>query len=325
MRTNNADGRSVPGSAEKQGMLGAAAPGRVSLRGILALLYAYPLRKLAAVLPPAATRFISIPFIYLYSVLPISRERRRKISNTWKTAFAGARSESDLKKLTRKCLRTAAYTFVDDMILVNLDWKGLRRRGSVQGIEHLEKALAAGKGVILVSGHFSGDRVGKVLLREIGHPVLSVTSKGTIDPSIRTMEQKYFVPLMKNTLCKILQDYICIEDRGFDLEILKRLRENGIVSILIDARAGTHKKHCPFLGGERIFATNFLQIARLTGAAVIPMLCIGDSRSFSVIIDKQVELMEFPTKEEFISGNLITVVNILEAQIRQYPAQWPVL
>ena len=198
-------------------------------------------------------------------------------------------------------------------------------RGGVKGLDILEKALLDKKGVILIGGHFSGDRVGKFFLREMGFPIMNVRTKSPRSFLMSSVEKKYFVPLETDILNSILKDYVFIEDKGFAIEVLKRLRENGLVSILVDARATTQGIHCPFLGGRRFFPTNFLEIARLTGAAVVPMVCIGNSLSFAITFEERLQIREAATKNEFVSVNLLTAVKVLEAQIMNYPGHWLIM
>jgi len=294
----------------------------LTIRDFFTFVYLFPLRKLAAILPPKVTRFISTPLVYIYSLLPVSQKRRESISKTMNLVFNQKKTKQDIKKLSQKYLRNSAYSFIDDLILNKLSMKDLAERGVVKGLDNLENAILDKKGVILVGGHFSGDRVSKLFLRRMGFPIMCVRSKSPVGLLMSKVERKYFVPIMTRILDNVLKDYIYIEDKGFGIEILKRLRENGLVSILFDAITIKKGIYCSFFGSQHLFPTNFLQIAHLTGAAVIPMLCIGNSSSFTVMFEKKLELKQLPNKEEFISENLNTLVKLFELQILQYPTHW---
>lgn len=297
----------------------------ITIRDFFTFFYLFPLRKLAAILPPKVTRLISIPLVSIFSLKPVSQKRRESISKTMNLIFNHKKTKKEIKKLSQQCLRNSVDAFIDDLILNRLSKKDLIERGVINGLNNLENALFDKKGVILVGGHFSGDRVSKLFLREIGFPIMNVRSKSPASPSMSVVEGKYFVPVMTDILNNVLKDYIFIEDKGFSIEILKRLRENGLVSILFDAKATTQGIHWPFFGNQRFFPTNFLQIAHLTGAAVIPMLCIGHSSSFTITFGKKLQLQHFSNKEEFISANLNTLVKLFELQILQYPAHWLIM
>jgi lauroyl/myristoyl acyltransferase len=296
----------------------------ITLHDFFMFFYLFPMRKLTAVLPVKATRLISIPLVFLYSFLPVSKARRQAITETMNLVFNSKKSDKEIRKLSRQCLRNFVHTFIEDLAMNKLNRKNLRERAVVCGFEHLETALREKRGVILVGGHFTGDRLAKLFLREIGYPVLCVRIKSPVDPEMSFIARKYFFPVMVSSQNDALKDSVFIEDKGFGIEILKQLRQNGLVSILFDARrrASAEGIHCSFLGRQRFFPTNFLHIAQLTGAAVIPMLCVGNSLSFTITFGERFELKEFSDKEEFIAVNINRLVTILESQLLQYPTHW---
>jgi lauroyl/myristoyl acyltransferase len=297
----------------------------ITIQDFFTFFYFYPVRKLAAILPPKLILLISIPFVNIYTLLPVHQKRSTSIRRSLSFIFNQTKTKKEVKTLARQCFRNAVYTFIDDLILNKLTKQDLIERGEIKGLENLEKALLDKKGVLLVGGHFSGDRLSKRLLREIGFPIMSVRRKIPVAiSSMSTVQRKYFVPIKTKILDNALKDCVSVDDKGVGVEILQRLRENGLVSILFDTKKMEIRKgiYCSFLGSQRLFPTNFLQIAHLTGAAVIPMLSVGNSSSFTITFGKKLELQEFPNKEEFISANLNILVRILELQIMQYPTQW---
>lgn len=297
----------------------------INMRDFFTFFHLFPLRMLAAILPHRVTRVICISLVHIYSLLPVSKKRRASINEALCLVFGRVKTKKEIRIMTRQCFRNNVYTFMDDLIINKLSKKDLQEKCVIDGLENLENALLEKKGVILVGGHFSGDRVSKAFLRQFGFPIMCVRSKLAANPSMSEVERKYLMPILINIMDGVLKDSVFIEDIGFSIEILKRLRKNGLVSILYDARATTQGINCLFFGNERFFPTNFIHIAYLTGAAVIPMLCIGDSSSFSITFEKKVELQEYPNKEEFISANLNTLVKIFESQILKYPTHWLIL
>lgn len=283
------------------------------------------MRAAAAVLPPGISRLFGVPLAFIYSLLPLSLIRRTSVNRHLGLICGASGTKREVRRMARQSLRNSVSAFIDDIIIDKLDREYLLKRGVVKGIGNLEDALSLKKGVLLVGGHFTGDRVSKMLLREIGFPILSVRSGSPIGHSASLVEKKFFKPVMNKIMDKRLKDSIYIEDKGFSIEILRRLRQNGLVSILFDAITSKKGMYCSFFGSQRFFPTNFLQIAQATGAAIVPMVCVGNSRSFTIVIDRRLELQHFPDKGEFISANLSRLVKILESQILQYPTHWLLL
>jgi lauroyl/myristoyl acyltransferase len=248
----------------------------INIRDFFTFFYFFPIRKLSAILPPKLIRLISIPLVNIYTFLPFRQERKKSIRRGLRFIFNDTKSKKEVETLVRQCFRNAIYYSIDNLILKKLTKQDLMKRGEIKGLENLEKALLDKNGVLLVGGHFFGDRLSRLLLREIGFPILNVRKIPAVSPSMSAVERKYFVPIRTTILDNALKEYIYVDDKGFSIEILKRLRENGLVSILFDTKKKTIRKgtYCSFLGSQRLFPTNFLQIAHLTGAAIIPMLCI---------------------------------------------------
>ena len=297
----------------------------ITISDFFMFFYLFPLRKLAAIVPPKVIRLITIPLVYIYSFLPVSQKRRNAVTKTMNLVFNNKKTQKEIKTLSRQSLSNFVQTCIEDLTLNKLNKKDLLKRGVVQGLEHLENALSHRKGVILVGGHFSGDRVSKLFLREIGFPIMCVRTKSVYDPSKSLVAKKYFAPVMAGIFFnEALKDNVFIQDKGFGIDILKRLRNNGIVSILFDVRGKEMVEglNCPFLGTQRFFPTNLLEIARLSGAAVIPMLCIGNSLSFTITFGERIKFHKSSDKEDYILNNLVTLVKIFESQVMQYPTHW---
>ncbi|MCX5719467.1 MAG: lysophospholipid acyltransferase family protein [Nitrospirae bacterium] len=291
-----------------------------ALRDLSAFFYLLPLRMIATILPVRIVRSIGVLIAYIYSTL--SARRRRAIEKKLMVVFKDTEKINETEKISKQCLFNAASTYINDLILHRISKKDLLKCGKIMGLENLENALSAQKGVILVSGHFCGNRVAKRFLSEIGFPILSIRKKPFSNPAMSMIKKKYLQPIRFKLFNKIVQDYVFIEDDYFSLKILKRLRENGLVDIHIDARNSSHLIECAFLGTKRLFPADFLRIVYLTNAPVIPMLCIGNCSSFTIIFEKSVEFHKTSNKDEFISVNLNKLVRILESQIVHYPSQW---
>lgn len=292
----------------------------IAPRDFFIFFYLLPLRIVTALLPPKLIRRMAVPFGHLYSSLSFGR--RKAIEKRLGLAFNCAGNSAEIRQISGQCLRNAVSTYLDDLVLNRIGREELLRNGRIEGRENLENALAAGKGVILVSGHFCGNRLAKRLLSEIGHPVMSVRRRHSAAPSMSALERKYLIPRWSEIVNRALRDCVFIEDEDFSLKILRRLRENGLVNINIDAKNSRHLIECPFLGERRLFPADFLRIAKLTGAAIIPMLGVGNSSSFTVVFGKRIEMQECSERDKFMSRNLHALVTVFESQVLQHPAQW---
>ena len=105
-------------------------------------------------------------------------------------------------------------------------------------------------------------------------------------------------------------------------EIVARLRSGGLVNIHFDGLAGARTTPTTFLGSRRNFSTGIFDIVRLSGCAVVPMLCLGRSSDFRIVFGPVLETMQKPGRDEFIGANLPAFVETMEQQILNHPEEW---
>jgi len=290
-------------------------------KDLLFFVYLLPFRMLAANLPVKVVRRIGTLVVHTYSLLAIRKQR--SVQKRLTLAFQDSRGKGDVQKVANQYIHHAGFKDIDDVILNRLTKEDLLKCSEIKGLENLEAALSAKKGVVLASGHFFANRLGKRLLSEIGYPVLSIRNNSPRrHPRVGRVASKYLKPRYVDFVNQVIKDYVVIQDKDCTLKILERLRRNGLVDIHVDAGHSYHMMEYPFLGTKRFFPAGFLRIVYLTGAAVVPMLCTGNSCSFTIILEKPVEFQETSDQETFMSKNLARLVEILESQVLKYADQW---
>jgi KDO2-lipid IV(A) lauroyltransferase len=134
-------------------------------------------------------------------------------------------------------------------------------RVDFHGLEHLEKALARGRGAIVVTAHYGHwELIPSALRFRLPHFELTPTGRTLRNPWVQTM-----VASRRN-----LGGGVVLERDT--AEIIHALRRNAAVGILVDLRRSRKRGGIlvPFLG-QRAWTTHGpATIARRTGAALIP-------------------------------------------------------
>jgi len=279
-------------------------------------LYLYPLRVLAALVPQG----------FLYSFGRLFQFRARKRSDmAARRIFAApcAGIERDqVPQIAHKFLANSAIGMLDDLVL---SWPSFPRRlrcNGIQGIEHLERANSAGRGVILLTAHFCATRVAKRYLATVGHPTLTVRDQIERGDWWGRFGRRVLEPRRMEFLNAIIGESVYIQDRECTLQILRRLRSGGLVSIHFDAQSGTRTAPWSFLGAPRRFSTGIFDLVRLSGCAVVPMLCLGRSSAFRIVFGPMLNVVQVPGRDEFIRANLPAFVQTIEKQVLDYPEEW---
>ncbi len=161
---------------------------------------------------------------------------------------------------------------------------GWRPRLALEGREHLDAALAAGRGALLWMAPFSyADLVTKMALHEAGVAVthLSAFSRGFSPNSCWTWTRSRFgmkvlSPLRTRVEDRWLRERVTMPldgGLGYMRTLEQRLRANGVVSIRA-GDVGQRTLDLPFLAGTLRFATGPASLALATDAALLPVCCI---------------------------------------------------
>ena len=184
----------------------------------------------------------------------------------------------------------------------------VRSLAQVEGVEHLQKALARGNGVILVGGHFTTIEIGTRIL-------------GTIVPLnvlYRPTRNEVLTDLMAGQFANYAERAIQYDDIR---SVVRALRRNGAVWYAPDQ--SYRKKNAamvPFFGTPAATTTSTSRLARMTGAAVLtyfPQRLPG-GKGYKVCIGP--ELSDFPSDDPV--ADTARFGALLEAQIRHHPAQY---
>lgn len=177
----------------------------------------------------------------------------------------------------------------------------------IEGLEHLEKARGLGRGVILLSAHFTTLEIGcrLLLLRQQFHPMY------------RRHENPLFEEIMRASRERLSENPIRRDDVR---SLLRSLRNGHVVWYAPDqAYRGKHSAAVPFFKVPA--ATNLAtsRLARSSGAPVLPFFSLRrpDGR-YRLVIEPPLE--NFPGSDP--EADAARMNCIIEAAIRQAPEQY---
>lgn len=284
------------------------------------LLYLYPVRFCVQRMPLPLLRAIgeaATPFVEL-----LLQRSRKALEGELSSRLGLNAAGGQARQIARRCLANAVRRLLDDLVLEAGMAPGRLRPAEITGLEHLEGARRAGRGVMVVSGHFYATRLAKRYLAELGYPMLSVRHGAPPDTQMGRLGSKWLQKRYVDFLHRVIRDEVFLQDPECTLKVFARLRSGGLVHVHIDAPFSRDEVRLPFLGRLRRFPAGFLRIVRLSGCALVPMLCLGDRSRFAIRFDEPVRLIDGASHEEFIARNLPALVRRLEAQILEYPDQW---
>jgi lauroyl/myristoyl acyltransferase len=234
-------------------------------------------------------------------------------------------SGDEVGRLAREFFRFRSCEIMDVMRLRGRA-RSLERLVEIRGREHLEAALAGGKGAILHSAHFGSYHAAFSLVNAMGYPVTTIGQwDWKLDTAVSPVERRFWdFALARRVLRHRRQPNFEPWPRRFNiaLKAAATLRDNEFVTISSDAAplAADQARSLvvPFLGGKARMLPGAVSIAKLTGA---PMLMIfmyrsADYRHQTLEISPPVP-MEGDTETAF--GRCAAAI---DAAIQRDPASW---
>ncbi|MCG2713969.1 MAG: lysophospholipid acyltransferase family protein [Candidatus Omnitrophica bacterium] len=263
-----------------------------------------------------------IPASYLYvfanniaSLAYIFAVKQRRIAlNSLSIAFGREKSQAEIEKIAKDCFIYMAKSAVELMFLMDKPLV-LKERTDIVGKENLDKALANGNGVILVSAHFGNF---PLLLGRLA--VDGYKAGGIMRPMRDARVEKIFLKKRDKFGVKTIYSQPrneCVNNT------IGALRNNELVFIPIDQNFGTAGIFVNFFGEKAATATGPVILAQRTKAALVPCFILRQPQDkHKIIFEPALELKEGKDVGDTILINIQRLTDIIESYIRKYPAEW---
>lgn len=185
------------------------------------------------------------------------------------------------------------------------DFAGITR---IYGLEHLNKALARGKGVLLLGGHYSTLDLGGSLVTEV------------IEADV--MQRDHNNPLMNAVMTRARERRYGAALSSRDLRgLLRRLRMNRTIWYATDQDYGRKGiVFAPFFGIPTGTITATSRIAKRSGCAIVPFSHFRreDNPGYDIYFHPALE--NFPSGDDMADATLVNAT--IEREIRRQPDQY---
>lgn len=264
----------------------------------------FGLQRLSTLLPLS---WIEAPGTFLgWLMYRLAPSRRRVARINIQQAYPEY-DEVQIKKLIKASFKSLGISVFE----MGLAWWAsgdyLRAHCDIEGLEHLEQAVAKGKGVIMLTGHFSTLEIGGALL-SLYTPLHSVYKRAH-NPMFDTFMLYYRSKRLKKLIANTnVRDFI------------KGLRNGYATWYAPDQDFTQHIVFAPFLGGTATTLISTGKIAQMTGASVVPFFPQRLEKG------KGYKLVLLPALENFPSGDqyqdAVKVNQALEEMVRRNPEQY---
>lgn len=251
--------------------------------------------------------------------------KREEIMRCLESVLGDQMSQAEVVRATRDFFRLRSCLAVDQTRIAGKG-QALARLVEMRGLEHIEAALAAGKGAIICTSHFGSFNCGISLLGVRGFPITIVGrwASNSVEHRQSSLARLFYRLTVQKSLARHRRR-TNIEPSG-QLEVAvqaaKILRQNELIVMGIDAPLlDADRKRgvaMDFLNGQVQLLPGAITIAQLVGAPVLMMFMRRSE-------DWQHQVLEILPPMS-LDGDAVTAFKrclaVVESAIRQNPAHW---
>ncbi len=237
--------------------------------------------------------------------------RRRTISQLT-MAFGQEKAAAEIRSLAGQVYRHFATASADAMRLPVILRQGINSLISVQGIHHLDQALAAGQGVLIITGHFGNWELLGAWLAQNGYP-LRVVGTTIENPGLDKI-----VVDMRNQA-----GYTNIARGTGTRDILRSLHQGCAIGMLIDQDTKVPGAFVRFFGHLAHTPTGPVILARKLAVPIIPIFMhLKEDLSYQIECEPPLALDYTDDEARDLLVNTQKCSDVYERIIRRFPAQW---
>ncbi len=183
-----------------------------------------------------------------------------------------------------------------------------------EGFENFDRARRAGKGMLLLTGHFGAWEIGSFFHSLKGNP-MKIVVRDLDNPLVDALVKRY----------RTMHGNETIDNREFLRGLLAAMRENFTVGILMDTNMTPPQGvFVDFFGVAACTAAGMARVAMKTEATVVPAYTIWDAdlKKYKVCFDPPLETVHTGDPAADVITNTARYNAALETIVRRHPDQW---
>jgi len=185
-----------------------------------------------------------------------------------------------------------------------------------EDVQLFSDLLAAGNGVILVTGHYGNWEVGSVFLRRIADLPLTIMVKAEPDAEVNRLRREIRERLGVDTI-EVRQSL------DTALQIRRRLAGNQVIAMLMDRHLGRDRVEVEFLGRAAWFLKTPPLMGFMTGAPLLPCFIERISAGrFRIRPGVPIRVARDRPRDEAIAVAAQDFADQLTARVRAHPEFW---
>ncbi len=265
----------------------------------------------------------TLPAAWLYTLagwagtlaLPIAERRRQTVRRNIQRLHPDW-TPRQLDRATTSVFQETARYYVDAALLPRRTPARVARRLTIDGRQHLDAALASGKGIILASLHLSNPEVAVQALAAEGVHVTALVEH--LDDPVR---RRWLQHARQSGGHRFVPDTFA----GVR-EAIRTLRDGGVVALLVDRDLQGHGDCVPFARRLARFPLGAPDLALRTDAVLLPVSCVREhqDRFRAVFLPPVAPVTTGAGRTLNVRATLANLITAFEPVIREHVDQWRV-
>ena len=237
----------------------------------------------------------------------LSARQRRAAHDNYAAALGREPSDPEVARVARRAFQNYGRMLTDFLLLGSLSAEELIARMTNDGREHLDAAVARGRGVIMAVPHMGSWDMAGSYAGALGYHLSAVAERfpGSLDGAVVETRERFGLQVI--TL-----------GRSAVRAITQALEANRVIALLCDLEQGPGVE-VGFFGRRAVVPGGPAAFALKTGASLLPacQFSTGPGR-YHVHLDPAITIGEGDTRE----GLMQRVITRFEDFIKERPDQW---
>jgi lauroyl/myristoyl acyltransferase len=243
----------------------------------------------------------------------------RQLRANLRVVTAGRLSEAELGHLTTVALRSYARYWQEAFRLPAYSTPRIVAGTEVVGLEHLEKAHAGGRGMVMVTPHSGNwDAAGVWFVDYLGEPFMTVAERLKPESLFRR-----FLEYRESLGFRVVP--LTGGSRPSTVVLREWLDEGGVTCLVVDRNLGSGGVPVEFFGRAATMPGGAALLAAQTGAALVPCVCQFTDRGWRLVFSPEIPVDGAGRLKDRVGGAMQSVADAFAESIARQPEDWHML
>jgi Kdo2-lipid IVA lauroyltransferase/acyltransferase len=220
--------------------------------------------------------------------------------------------EAERRRVIDECWRHFGREMLEFVRLQSMTLEQIVARCPLPNREVLDQAVAEGKGVLLIGGHWGGWEVGGLAVMSAVDHLLTV-----VRPLDNELLERDMVRLRARTGAQV------VDRRNAARAMMKGLSQNAIVVLLVDQAVQPREGVLvPFMGRKAWTTDSAARMALRRGSTIVFAFCIPDGLRHRLEFEEPIHIEQLSEAERDPVALTTRINEVIERRIAARPELW---